>query len=383
MRLMPITRLTAAALPLAALLTLSAPLWAETAPGTSAESTAVPAPHITVVAVETRPLHDLVIASGLIGAVEQVQVAPLVEGQPIEALLADVGDQVVEGQVLARLSTSSLKLQKAQLAASLAAARAAIPQAQAQADEANRVAARATTLLQQGTYSQANADKAGAAAISASQMLESARANLALVEAQLENVDLMLSRTEVKAPVAGEITARNAQVGTIASAAAAPLFSMIREGSLELRADVAEGDVLRLKVGQPVLLHLAGDKAPRKGSVRLIEPAIDAATRMGRARITLEDPSGVRPGMYAMAEIEVASHSTAAVPVTALGIHQGQETALRLQGDTVQQVTVATGIRDGGWVEITAGLNAGDQVVAKAGAFVRDGDRITPVLAKD
>lgn len=366
--------------PLVALFLLAAqPLWAEAA--TQAEAPqAIPAPHITVAPVETRKLRDVIFASGLIGAVEDVRVAPLVEGQPIEELLADVGDQVQAGQVLARLSTSSLSLQKAQLNASLAAARAAVPQAQAQADEANRVAERSATLLAQGTYSQANADKANAAAISATQGLEAARANLALVEAQLENVELMLSRTEVKAPVAGEITARSAQIGAIASAAQ-PMFAMIRDNALELRADVAEGDVLRLAPGQSVALHLAGDTAPRKGTVRLIEPAIDTATRQGRVRITIDEATGVRPGMYAMAEILVAERDAPAVPVTALGITPAGEIALKVTGDIARQVAVKTGIRDGGYVEILDGLQAGDSVVAKAGAFVRDGDRITPVQA--
>lgn len=358
----------------------AAPLWAEAA--TPEAPAAVAAPYITVATVETRTLRDIVIASGLIGAVEQVQVAPLVEGQPIEELLADVGDVVSQGQVLARLSTSSLTLQKAQLTASLAAARAVIPQAQAQADEAQRVADRTQSLLGQGTATQANADKANAAAIGAAQSLEAARANLALVEAQLANVDLMLARTEVKAPVAGEITARSAQVGAIASAAM-PMFSMIRDNALELRADVAEGDVLRLQPGQPVTLHLAGDTAPRKGTVRLVEPAIDTATRMGRVRITIDEASGVRPGMYAMAEVLVAERSAAAAPITALGISPQGPTALKVTGDIAALVPVKTGIRDQGWIEIFSGLTPGDQIVAKAGAFVRDGDRITPVPAQE
>ncbi|NEY89308.1 efflux RND transporter periplasmic adaptor subunit [Tabrizicola oligotrophica] len=366
---------------LALLLTLAAqPLWAEAATPDAAQT--IPAPHITVATVETRPLRDVIIASGLIGAVEQVQVAPLVEGQPIEELLADVGDQVQAGQVLARLSTSTLTLQKAQLNASLAAARAAVPQAEAQADEAVRVATRTETLLKQGTASQANADKANATAISATQALEAARANLALVEAQLANVDLMLARTEVKAPVAGEITARTAQVGTIASAAQ-PMFAMIRDNALELRADVAEGDVLRLAPGQPVTLQLAGDRTTRKGTVRLVEPAIDTATRMGRVRITIDEAEGVRPGMYAMAEILVAELTATAAPITALGISPEGPIVLKVSGDTARQITVQTGIRDAGWVEISAGLQPGDRIVAKAGAFVRDGDRITPVAAKE
>ncbi len=366
---------------MAALATHAAPtpLWAEAE--IALKPTVIQTPFITVSALATRNLRDVIIASGLIGAVEQVQVAPLVEGQQIEALLADVGDIVAQGQVLAQLSTSSLTLQKAQLNASLAAVRAAIPQAQAAADEAVRVAGRSDALLKQGTYSQANADKANAAAIGATQALEAARANLALVEAQIANVDLNLSRTKVIAPVAGEITARTAQVGAIASAAGQPLFTLIRESALELRADVAEGDVLRLAPGQTVDLHLVGDTAVRKGTVRLVEPSIDLATRMGRVRITIDDAAGVRPGMYAQATVLVAQRTALAAPITALGISTAGQTVLKVAGDTAAQVAIETGIRDGAWVEVTSGLSVGDQIVTKAGAFVRDGDRITPVLA--
>ena len=360
---------------------LPAVVWAEAA--TTEAATEVAAPHITVSKVETRQMRDIIIASGLIGAVEQVQVAPLVEGQPIEALLADVGDLVTEGQVLARLSTSSLVLQKAQLTASLAAARATVTQAQAQADEAGRVAERTQKLLDQGTYSQANADKATAGAISAAQTLESARANLALAEAQMANVELMLSRTEVKAPVGGEITARNAQIGAIASAAGQPMFSLIRDGAMELRADVAEGDILRLAPGQTVALHLQGDAAARKGTVRLVEPSIDLTTRMGRVRITLDEATGVRPGMYASAEVLVVERDALAVPITSLGISPDGPTVLQVTGDIAQMVQVQTGIRQAGWVEVVQGLEPGAQVVTKAGAFVRDGDRITAVAAKE
>ena len=47
----------------------------------------------------------------------------------------------------------------------------------------------------------------------------------------------------------------------------------------------------------------------------------------------------------------------------------------------VSLVSVETGIRDGAYIEIVSGLSAGDQIVTKAGAFVRDGDMINPVLA--
>ncbi|WP_103334905.1 efflux RND transporter periplasmic adaptor subunit [Pseudotabrizicola formosa] len=365
------------------------------ATATESAASAQVAPAITVSPVTSRVLRDRVIASGLVSAIENVQVAPLIEGQPIEALLVDVGDVVEAGQVLAVLSKTTLELQKSQLNASLASARATVAQAEAQmlearstADEAQRVNERTAALRQQGTASQAAADTAQSNAISATarvtvavQSLEAARAQIALVEAQMANIDLQLGRTEVKAPVSGEITARNARVGSIASAAGEPMFTIIRDNALEVLADVAEADVMRLAPGQSANLRLVGATAPLKGTLRLVEPTIGAQSRLGRARIAVEDETGVRAGMYVEAEILVAEHDGIAVPVTAVGSGPDGATVMKVTGETVQQVAVQTGIRDGGWVEILSGLSDGDVVVTKAGAFVRDGDRINPVPA--
>lgn len=368
---------------------------------TASAATSAPAerettlPAIAVTTVASRPMQERIIATGLIAPVEMVQVAPLIEGQPIEALLADVSDDVVEGQVLAMLSKTTLELQKSQFAASRAAARATIAQAEAQmleartaADEAQRVNERTAKLRQQGSASQAAADTASASAIAATarvtiatQSLEAARAQLALVEAQLANVDLQLSRTEVKAPIAGEISARNAVIGAVASAAGAPMFSIIRDGALELRAEVTEADMLRIKVGQKANLRLVGLAEPLTGSVRLIEPTIDATTRLGKARIMVDQPDLLRSGMFAEAEIIVAARDTLAVPVTAIGTDGSTSTVMRVVNGVIERVPVTLGIRDSGWVEIVSGLAAQDQVVIKAGSFVQPGDHINPVPA--
>jgi HlyD family secretion protein len=352
-------------------------------------------PAITVTTVETRHLRDIVIATGLIAPLETIQVAPLIEGQPIEALLADVGDKVAAGQVLAKLSNSTLTLQKAQAKASLAAASAQIAQAQAQmieaqssADEAKRTSDRTATLRKQGTASQAAADTALAGAVSATarvavatQSLAAAQAQEALVQAQMQNIDLQLSRTEVTAPFAGEITARNAQLGAIASAAGQPMFTLIRDGALELRADIAESDLTRLALAQTAELRLVSGQAPITATVRLVEPSIDATTRLGRARLTLADPTQVRPGMFVEASILVGEADTIAVPVTALKTNAGESSVMLVRDGMVSRAVVGLGIRDAGWVQVTSGLKEGDLVVLKAGAFVRDGDHINPIAA--
>lgn len=367
----------------------------EAATPESPATTAQVLPAITVSAVEIRHLRDVVLASGLVAPQETIQVAPLIEGQPIEALLADVGDKVTAGQALARLSTSTLDLQKAQLAASLAAAKAQIAQAQAQviaanssAAEAQRSSDRTTTLKAQGSASQAAADTALAGSVSAQaqvsvavQSLEAAKAQQTLVEAQLANVDLQLARTEVTAPFAGEITARNAQLGAIASAAGQPMFTLIRDGALELRADVAEGDLTRLEEGQTADLRLVGMAKPLTGKISLVEPSIDAVTRLGRVRIAIDDAAAVRSGMYVEASILVHEGDSAAVPITAVKSSGGKTSVMLVEGAVVSQRMITAGVRDGGWIEVLDGLKIGDDVVTKAGAFVRDGDHINPVVA--
>jgi HlyD family secretion protein len=386
---------------LAALLAVAAPVAPavaqEAVAAESVTAAAAPAlPAITVSDVTPRKLTDRIIASGLIAAVEEVQVAPLVEGQPLDRLLVDVGVLVTEGQVLAVLSNTTLELQKTEAVASLAAARAAIAQAEAQLveaqtarDEAQRVADRTAKLREQGSAPQASADTANSNALSANarvtvatQGLESARAQLALAEARLENVDLMLSRTEVKAPVAGRIVARNAKIGAIATAAGQPMFVITRDGALELRADVAETDLLRLASGQTARLRGVGMTETLNGTVRLVEPTIDPVTRLGRARISVDDAKDtLRTGMFVEAEIIAAERDTLAVPVTAIGSTPEGSMVMRVKDGVVERVSVRTGIRDGGLVEITEGLAPGDRVVTKAGGFVRDGDRINPIPA--
>ena len=368
---------------------------AATPPAAAAAEPAPSLPAITVSTVATQVLRDRVVASGLVQPMEQVLVQPLIEGQPIETLEADIGDRVEAGQVLARLSDSTLKLQMSQFAASLASAEAMIAQgeaqlleAQAASDEATRVNLRTAQLRTQGSASAAAADTAAASAASAAarvsvamQGLEAAKAQKALVEAQIENLNLQLARTEVRAPVAGDVVARNAMVGAIASAAGLPMFTLIRDSRLELHADVSERFVLKLAPGQKATLRTVGIAEPMTGTVRLVQPTIDPVSRLGQVRIDIDPAQPVRMGMFMEAEIVVAEREAVAVPVTAVGSGDGETTVMRVRDGLVERVPVQLGIRDGGMIEVIGGIAAGDLVVTKAAAFVRDGDRINPVPA--
>lgn len=350
-------------------------------------------PAIVVTKVSERPLVDSVVASGTIRPVQEVFVQPLVDGLSIKTLKFDVGDRVKAGDVLAELNQDTLILQKSQLEANRAKAQAALAQYEAQviearanADDAIRQRDRAVTLSQNGTVSTSQVEQLTASAEAAQARLNAARqavsvgeADIKVVDAQIKDIDLKLERTEVKAPVSGVISARDAKVGAIASGAGTPLFTMIRDGAIELVADVAESDIRRIKEGQTALLTLAGMREAMPGKVRLVSPVVNATTRLGSVHIVTDEQSGAKSGMYASARIIIEETTAPSLPQSAVTTERSGSIARTVVDNVVKQVEIETGIQDGGYVQILSGLKAGDVVVSKAGAFVRDGDRISPI----
>lgn len=351
------------------------------------------APSIVTVTAERAHVVDRVLASGLITAVEEVFVQPQVEGLAVDELVADVGDRVEAGQVLARLSSDALILQKSQLEATRAKAQAAIAQLEAQlaevqasSAEIEKASARAQELVKNGTYSKVQAEQAEAQAVGARAKVRSVeeaikvgQADIAVVDAQMRDIDLRLARTEVKAPVAGIVAARGAKTGAIASGAAGPMFTLIRDGALELRAEVAETDMLKLAEGQKASIEIVGAEGAIEGRVRLVEPTLSQTTRLGTVRIELPDTVSLRAGLFAEARIVVAERDAVVVPVTSASIAGSKASVLLVKDGIASQREVKTGIRDGDKLEIVEGVAAGDLIVAKAGAFVRDGDRVNPI----
>ncbi len=350
-------------------------------------------PAIVVTAATTTRLVDRVVATGSVKPVEEVFVQPQVEGLSIKLLNADVGDEVPADGVLAVLNDDALLLQKSQMAATKAKAEATLAQLQAQtaeaqanAEEAIRQRDRALALAQKGTVSTSQAEQltstatmASARARAAEHFISVAEAELKVVDSQIADVDLKLARTSVKAPVAGTVAARSAKVGAIASGVGEPLFTIIRDGAIELVADVPESDILKIKIGQKAVIALSGSPEKLSGSVRLVSPTVDLTTRLGAVHIKIDDSNRARSGMFGSAEIIVEDIEGLALPLTAITMGRDGTNVRKVEDNVVKLVQIETGIQDGGLVQIVSGLKDGDMVVEKAGAFVRNGDTITPV----
>lgn len=350
-------------------------------------------PPILVAEAVERRIGDYVLATGSIEAVEEIHVSPLVDGLSIRTLIADVGDRVEQGGTLAVLDDEALLLEKSQLEARLAKAEAALIQFQAQlveaeanSEEATRVADRAERLSANKTVSRSEVDRLKALATasdarlrSAEQTLSIAAADIKLARAQLDDIDLRLARTAVKASVGGVISARNAKVGGVVAGSGLPLYTIIRDGLIEMKAEVAEANLIKLAVGQPATVKLAGSSTTVPGKIRMVRPTVDPQTRLGTVHITVADAAKARAGMYASATIIAEERQAVVLPRTSVTSAHGVSTVHKVENGVVRRVPVTVGIQDGPFVEILSGLEAGELAVAKAGAFVRDGDRITPV----
>lgn len=357
-------------------------------------------PAVTAYRVSEQNFAEQVFVTGSLIAREEIVVAPELEGLKIVELLADEGDRVQAGQVLARLQEAALKYQLAQRQAALARSRASIEQAKSQIQEAKarQVKAsasleRAKPLRRQKIIAESVIDQRRAAAISASAQAASAEEGLrvaeaskAEIEAQIRELEWRVSRTEIKAPVAGLISKRNARIGEIAIganafSADAPMFRLIAKNEIELLAEVPETEVAKIEIGQSATVSVTG-VGEIKGKVRLVSPEINKTTRLGEVRIFLGDDERLKLGSFARASINSRTAHGLGVPLSAIAYGAGGSRVLVIENGRVREEEIETGLLADGMVEVKRGLAAGDVVVAKAATFLREGDEANAILSE-
>jgi HlyD family secretion protein len=349
------------------------------------------APTVTVDTARKTKLIDRVSVSGTLVAGEEVYVNTRINGYAIEKINVDIGDQVKSGDVLAVLDGMNLKSQVLQAEAELSRSMAAIAQAQSQVNEAKATRKesilslnRSQRLRRSGVISQEELDKAVSSSDSSEANLMSAESGLDVARAQsnqaklqLELAQLNQAREKIRAPVDGIISARTARLGAIASSGGEPLFRMIENGVVEMEAEVIETALSAIIVGNSAEMEIAGLK-PMTGRVRLISPTVDDRTRLAKVRIRFPAATRLRPGLSAHGWSLVSERNVTTVPISAITTKDNQEyVSLVIDGVVEKRQVTAGAVSDDGRREIISGLNDGDVVIAKAGAFFSDGDKVT------
>ncbi|MFA7441198.1 MAG: efflux RND transporter periplasmic adaptor subunit [Sphingomonadaceae bacterium] len=339
-------------------------VWRTAQPGGAVDADGPPV--VTVVVPGRQPVADTVVAHGSIAARRDMPVGVQGEGGQVVAIRAESGQMVKAGQVLADLDSAVERAQLAQL-------RAAVAQAQADARLAQAELDRASQLVSRGFISRADIDRRTAAR-------DAARARVEVAKAQVREMQERIARLSIRAPEAGLVLSRHVEPGQIVSPATGALFHVAARGEMELRAQVAEQDMPRLRVGQEAVVTPTGSGQNHTGRVWLLEPLIDRESRQGVARILLPAAPELRAGGFADVTLPGLATPLPVVPRSAV-LADAVASYVLLVGEknVVTRRNVTTGRIGKEGVAITSGLDGSEQVVVRAGAFLRPGETVKPV----
>ena len=306
-------------------------------------------------------------ANGAIAAWQEAVVGAELSGLRLDAVLVNVGDRVRKGQVLATLAGEAVR-------ADIQNAQASLQEAQALAAEAKSNADRARHLRAADAISAQEAQRSLTSEQTALARVESAKAQLAAQE-------LRGRQTRVVAPDDGVISARSATVGAVVQPGV-ELFRLIRQSRLEWRAELPSADLVRVQPGMKAVATPPGGQ-PVEGRVRMVAPTVDGGTRNGIVYVDLPASAmqaGARAGVFAAGKVAVGQAGGLTVPQTAVLLRDGFSYVFVVESQqSVRQVKVKVGRRQGERIEVLEGLKEGMQVVAAGVAFLADGDTVRVV----
>jgi HlyD family secretion protein len=190
------------------------------------------------------------------------------------------------------------------------------------------------------------------------------------------------SGATVQAPAAGVISSKNAVVGTMASTRAEPLFRIAVNEEMELLGETSITTLSRLEPNQSAKIEIVG-VGELSGKVRQLSTSINPTTQLGQIRLFIGRDSRLRVGAFGRATIQIGRRCGAAIPFSAVLYGPGGAVVQTVRDGRIETRQVTVGLLAAGEAEIREGLAEGDMVVARAGAFVRDGDRVKAIAAPE
>lgn len=322
-------------------------------------------------AAERQLLRNGPLVSGSLTAERQATIRAEIAGKVLEVLV-EQGQPVTKGQRLAQISDEAAE-------DGVISAKSAVRTAQEALAVAKRNAERSERLAAAGALAERDLEQAKQTALAAEAALADASARLASAEKQL-------AHTEIRSPLTGIISERQANSGDVASVGTA-LFTVVDPTSMRLEAQVPVSALEGLKIGTPVPFTVDG-YADRnfEGKIVRINPAVDPATRQVRITVGIPNAGGrLVVGLFAQGRAAIESHEGVVVPSSAIDRKGVRPTVDRIKGGQVEKVEVTLGVEDPSVdrVEITSGLAAGDSVLIGAARGLAPGTKIRPAAAAE
>ena len=327
-----------------------------------------------------RTIAQTVLASGEIQPKNKVNVQAHVVAR-IDKLYFKEGDMVTQGQRIVELEKQEYLLQRDQSTDALASARAGLALAEAQAQSATASFARIQRLFTEKLATQDDMDQSTSAYKSALARVDSAREDMNRAEKMLAETQDRLTKTTILAPMSGKVVERDMKEGeVVVSGTNIPgsVIAVVADLSEILaEVDVIESEIARLKVGLPatVTVDALPDK-PFKGAIEEIAESAfkkqDVSYFKVKVRIT-DDPRDLKPGMTAKAKIKVQEKvDVLTVPVQAVLEKDKKKYLFVLDGKKAKKMTVTAGLSDDLYTEVEGALKAGTVVITGPARILKD-----------
>src|SRR5580658_5946994 len=327
-------------------------------------------PVVTVSPVTRSASTDSLVLPGNIQAVTEAPVLARANGY-IKKRIADIGDRVTAGQVLAEIEAPELDQQILQAKAAVQQADAAVQQARSNENLAHVTFDRFNKLADKGVISKQDNDTyrlQWAAQQSNVQALEkavnAAKSNSSALEANVARLNELLGYLTVRAPFAGVITLRNVDTGVLVTEGQTLLYRIAQTDRLRTYLNLPQIDASSVHVGQKATL-IVPDLAGRKfiGTVTRTSNSLDPTTRTLLTEVQVANAGAVlMPGMYTQVDLAVPRKDPPLViPGDTLVVRSnGPQVAVVAADGTVHFQLVQLGRDFGDKLEVLSGLNEGD-----------------------
>jgi RND family efflux transporter MFP subunit len=306
--------------------------------------------------------------TGTLEALNKINITPETGGK-IARITVEPGDHVAKGQLLAELETETIRLQLRQAQAAVAVADAAYADAQRNKERMDRLA-------KENAVSEQQREKVQLAFDSSAAQLEQARAALNLAQHALDV-------SQMKAPFAGVIASKNAEVGDVINpmmggfgGGAGGVLTLMDYATIKLAVAVSGEDIGRIQKGQEAILKV-GTLPGRefRGVVRVVNLTADALNKKFGVEVYVPNPdAALRPGTFGDLVFEVQSHENAlVVPQTAI---LENTYVFVVENGKAARKNVTLGIQNTTMIEVLSGLRDGEAVVVEGNYGLEDGSSV-------
>ncbi len=347
---------------------------------------------VTVSQVYPSQTFTLLNASGYVGYVVPQRKAAVASKitRRLVSLMVEEGNQIKQGQIIARLENDDTLASRDQALANRKVAEANLAEAKAELNIATLTYGRNKRLLERQIVSKSEYDNAEARYKHARAAVAAAEAAIGASTAVLRGATVALDYSLIRAPFDAVVLTKNADIGDIVTpfaavaTAKAAVVTIADMNSLQVEVDVSETNIVGIRVGQACDIQLDALPAIRfRGEVYTIVPTVDRtkATVLVKVRFLDKDPR-MLPDMSAKVSFLSRNLKTEerkprlAVNGSALVGKTDQTRVFVLQGNHVQETSVQTGVKLGDMIEIISGLKSGDRVVINPPKGMKNGTKI-------